>query len=96
LPAGPWYQPAWTDAHDNPVGIAIAADDAVHEIPQAVTHRFRGRRVQLFGLFGDQDLTVRDVEAAVGRMPVDGWGRLRLTLPGVEITQLALALSGRP
>lgn len=91
-----WYHPAWTDARDNPVGIAIVPDDAVHEIPQAVTHRLAGRRLQLFGAFADETLSVRDVEAAVARAPSDEQGLLQVALPGSEITRLAIALSGAP
>ena len=91
-----WYHPAWTDARDNPVGVAIVPDDAVHEISQAVTHRLAGQRLQLFGAFSDETLSVRDVEAAVARAPSDEQGLLRVALPGSEITRLAFALSGAP
>jgi len=91
-----WYHPAWTDARDDPVGIAIVPDDAVHEIPQAVTHRLAGQWLQLFGAFSDEILSVRDVEAAVARAPSDEQGLLQVALPGSEITRLAIALSGTP
>ena len=91
-----WYHPAWQDARDNPVGVPIAADEAVHEIPQAVRHRFEGERLQLFGVFDDRDTSVRDVEAAVARAPLDGRGELALTLPAAEITSLPLTLAGSP
>ena len=91
-----WYHPAWQDVRDNPVGVPIAADEAVHEIPQAVRHRFEGERLQLFGVFDDRDTSVRDVEAAVVRAPLDAHGELALTWPAAEITSLPLTLSGAP
>ena len=91
-----WYHPAWQNVGDNPVGVPIAADEAVHEIPQAVRHRFEGQRLQLFGVFDDRDTSVRDVEAAVVRAPLDARGELALTLPAAEITSLPLTLSGSP
>jgi len=91
-----WYHPAWQDGRDDPVGVPIAADEAVHEIPQAVRHRFEGERLQLFGVFDDRDTSVREVEAAVARAPLDGRGELSLTLPAAQITSLPLTLSGAP
>ena len=91
-----WYHPAWQDVRDDPVGVPIAADEGVHEIPQAVRHRFEGERLQLFGVFDDRDTSVREVEAAVARAPLDAHGQLALTLPAAQITSLLLTLSGDP
>jgi hypothetical protein len=88
-----WYQPAWTDPRDNPAAVPVADDAAVHEIPQAVTHPLRGRRLQLFGAFGDQPLTVRDVEAAIKRASLDVNGRFDVTLPGWDVKSFPLALT---
>lgn len=88
-----WYQPAWTDQRDNPAAVPVADDEAVHEIPQAVTHALRGRQLQLFAAFGDQPLTVRDVEAAVKRAAGGDHGRLDIALPGWELTSFPLALT---
>jgi hypothetical protein len=91
-----WYHPAWTDARQNPSGVAIAGDDTLHEIPQAVTQPLAGRRLQIFGAFGDEGLSVREIEAAVARAPAEADGRLRVTLPGWDVTRLDLALTGAP
>ncbi|HEY0707147.1 MAG TPA: zf-HC2 domain-containing protein [Polyangia bacterium] len=88
-----WYQPAWTDARDNPVAVPVATDVEVHEIPQAVTHPLRGRTLQVFGAFGDQPLTVREVEAAVKRANPDADGRLQVALPGWDLIRFQLALA---
>jgi hypothetical protein len=89
-----WYHPVWSDARDDPQGNGIVADDAIHELPQAVTHALTGRRLQLFGVFANQALSVRDVEAVVARAPADARGRLTIVLPGAETVRLDLSLSG--
>ena len=73
--------------------LPVADDAAVHEIPQAVTHPLRGRRLRLFGVFGDQPLTVREVEAAVKRAASDANGRLDVALPGWDVSSVQLALT---
>ncbi len=88
-----WYQPAWTDPRDNPAAVPVADDAAVHEIPQAVTHPLRGHQLRLFGAFGDQPLTVREVEAAVKRTASDASGRFDVALPGWDVNSLQLALT---
>jgi hypothetical protein len=88
-----WYQPAWTDPRDNPAAVGVVDDDAVHEIPQAVTHPLRGHQLQLFSAFGDQSLTVREVESAVKRAESDTEGRFQVALPGWEVTSIQLALT---
>ena len=88
-----WYQPAWTDPRDDPAAVPLAEDAAVHEIPQAVTHPLRGGHLQLFGAFGDQPLTVREVEAAVRRAAPDANGRFDVALPGWDVNSFQLALT---
>jgi hypothetical protein len=89
-----WYHPAWNDSASDPTAVAIERDEAVHEIPQSVFHKFRGHRLEVFGAFVDSPLSVRQVEAAIARAPVDAVGRLALTLPGAELTRLELSLAG--
>ena len=88
-----WYQPAWTDPRDNPAAVPVADDAAVHEIPQAVTHPLRGHQLRLFGIFGDQALTVREVEAAVRRVASDPNGRFDVALPGWDVNSVQLGLT---
>jgi hypothetical protein len=87
-----WYHPAWTTPSENPVGVAIATDDAIHEIAQVIYHRLEGTQVQLFGLFADRPVSVRELEAAVSRAPVGTDGRLQVTLPGAQTTRLDLTV----
>lgn len=91
-----WYHPAWSDARENPVAVPIEDDGALHEIPQAVTHALAGRRLEIFAAFGDDALSVRDVEAALARAPADAAGRPVVTLPGWDVTRYELALAGEP
>jgi hypothetical protein len=91
-----WYHPAWVDARENPVAVPIEGDDRLHEIPQAVTQALASKRLEIFGAFGDDTLSVRDVEAAVARAPLDEQGRPRVTLPGWDVTRLDLSLTGAP
>jgi hypothetical protein len=89
-----WCHPAWNDAASDPTAVPIERDEAVHEIPQSVFHKFRGRHLEVFGAFVDSPMSVRQVEAAIARAPVDAIGRLALTLPDAELTRLELALVG--
>jgi hypothetical protein len=91
-----WYHPAWNDAASDPTAIPIEADEAVHEIPQSVFHKFRGHHLEVFGAFVDSPLSVRQVEAAIARAPVDAVGRLALNLPGAELTRFELSLVSGP
>jgi len=87
-----WYHPAWQDPADDPVAVGIERDDAVHELPHAITHRFTGRRLRLFGVFVDRALSAREVEGRVVRAPVDAQGRLRLDIPEADVTAADVAL----
>ena len=89
-----WYHPAWNDSATDPTALAIQADDAVHEIPQSVYHQFRGRHLEVFGAFVDGPMSVRQIEAAIARAPIDALGRLTLALPGADLTRIELSLVG--
>jgi hypothetical protein len=90
-----WFHPAWQNAAEDPVGVAIAADDAVHELPQAVYHPFSGGRLQLFGVFMDGTMSAREMELAIGRSPSDEQGQLRLSLPTADVSRLDLRVVSR-
>ena len=64
-----WYHPAWQNAADNPIAIDIERDEALHEFPQAITHRFAATPLQLFGVFLDRAMSVREMESLVARAP---------------------------
>lgn len=91
-----WYHPSWERPADNPTALAIAGDDAVHEIPQAITHPFGGRHVQLFGVFLDRRLSTREMEALVADAPIDAGRHLQLRVSGADVTRLDLDLVAAP
>ncbi len=87
-----WYQPAWQNQTEHPVAVEIARDDKLHEIPQSTTHHFAGRRLQIFGVFLDQAMSAPDMEDLVAHAPSDEKGRLRVPIPGADVTRLDLDL----
>jgi hypothetical protein len=87
-----WYHPGWQSPADDHTAVVIERDDAFHEIPQAIAHRFRGRRLQLYGVFLDRAMSVREMEALVAGAPADERGRLELGVAGADVTRLELAL----
>jgi hypothetical protein len=62
-----WFHPAWTDATEDPPAIHAETTPGVHELPEAVRHRFEGERLDVHALFLDKPLTVRQIEAELGR-----------------------------
>jgi len=87
-----WYHPGWEKPADNPTAIDIERDDVVHELRQAITHRFSGRRLQLWGVFMDRPMSVRDVEALIARAPADPGQGIRIEVAGADVTRLDLRL----
>ena len=60
-----WYWPAWTDPAAAPAAVPIQAGDAPVELTESVRHQLSPGTLQVVGLFCDQPLTVKDVEAAL-------------------------------
>jgi len=88
-----WYYPAWSDGRENPKAVPIGRDDVIHELPQAIFHRVGGPRLELFGVFCDEALSVRDMEASVARAERDQHGRLLVTLAEADVIRIELAIS---
>jgi hypothetical protein len=68
-----WYQPSWTDGRADPQAVALSADPGLHELPQAVSHVFKGRRLTLCAVASDRPLSVRQLEQqlpAAGSIPL--------------------------
>jgi len=57
-----WYHPAWTEASSDPSAVPIASTG---ELPEAISHRYDGRRLVLHAVFTDEAITVRQVEAMI-------------------------------
>jgi len=87
-----WFHPAWEKLDENPVAIDIAPDEALHELPQAISHQFIGRRLQIFGVFVDRAPSVQEIEALVARAPSN---QVRLEIPEADVTRLDLIVSDR-
>jgi hypothetical protein len=60
-----WFYPAWTDESENPMAVKTDPNRISQQLPEAIKHRYAGSRLTVHGLFLDQPLTVRDVEAAL-------------------------------
>ena len=60
-----WYYPAWTDPRQNPVAIALEKSEVIRELPEAIAHEIRGKRLALYALFLRRTLSVRDIERRV-------------------------------
>jgi len=83
-----WFHPAWTREADDPVAIPIELDGERHELPEAVLQRFDGERLEIRGVFVDEPISVRQIEALVRRNPQGA-----LPLPGAVETSLTLAVT---
>lgn len=66
-----WLYPAWTNPSEDPRTIPAETTPGMHELREAVRHHFRGARVDFHALFLDKPLTVRQIEAEIGR-PLPG------------------------
>src|SRR5204863_161967 len=60
-----WYHPGWMDTAKNPVAIPIEPGDQRHELPAAVRHRIEGRSLDVYAVFTNRPLTVREAEQAL-------------------------------
>lgn len=60
-----WFYPAWTDESENPMALKTDPEATSVALPEAIKHRFQGSNLTVHGLFLENPLTVRDVEAAL-------------------------------
>jgi hypothetical protein len=66
-----WFWPAWSSAAEQPAAPAIVSDGVLREIEDAVSHRYDGRSLDIYGLFTDRPWPVQELDAAIGRMPAN-------------------------
>jgi hypothetical protein len=59
-----WFHPAWTDALTDPVAVPINAGVGPFELPEAIHHGIRGRRLRVVALFTNAALSVSALEKA--------------------------------
>ncbi len=82
-----WFYPKWTDASQNPSAIKIqSGGNKFHELPEAISHSFTGRKLRIFSIFLDFPITVREVEKLMEKgkhpLPITGaieqWREIRI------------------
>jgi hypothetical protein len=64
-----WYYPAWTRAEDDPQSVPIAAGGDPLELKEGISHGIGPGRMRLYGVFTDEPLHVRAIEARVASAP---------------------------
>lgn len=61
-----WFHPGWTDADATPSASAIERTPGLHELPEAILHRYEGvTTITLHALYMNASRNVREVEAAL-------------------------------
>ncbi len=81
-----WFHPSWSDPDTNPLAVQAFEGMALHELPEAISHTFDGKRLVLHGVLSDERLSVKQAEALMqGRAPSDP-----LPLPGAENTSFPM------
>jgi hypothetical protein len=77
-----WFYPEYTDITKNPQSVPISAGVVPTELEAAIGHDLRGQRLRVIGVFTNEPLTVREVEAKVrfGDLNFPGGERVERTL----------------
>jgi hypothetical protein len=57
-----WFAPTWRSQDENPTAVAIAADDAPHELGLATRHTWDAQSIALHAVFTDEAVAVKEVE----------------------------------
>ena len=86
-----WFHPRWDQPADNPSAEPIDRRPGVHELPSATRHGIGPGRLWIYGLFTDDPLTVRAIEALVAAAPAPGQA-----LPAARVSQVVRALQVTP
>jgi hypothetical protein len=77
-----WFHP---DPDVSEAAVAIEAGSEPRELPEAIRHRYQGRKLRILGVFGDASLSAREV-----RRWLDGTGcqglRSRLKIECVTVS----------
>lgn len=83
-----WYHPSWTDPEANPRAVPIHAGDALWELPEAISQPLAAGRLTVHGVFLDEPMTVRELEAGLAAAGDGGVGEA--LPPGADVTSLPL------
>ncbi len=65
-----WFYPGWSKEADNPRAVATTPESGLHELPDAIVHRFEGSTLEIHSLFVDEPMTVREIEKIVATGPL--------------------------
>jgi hypothetical protein len=60
-----WYYPAWNNAADDPVAVAIRPSPSPVELREVVAHELDGRLLRVHALFTNAPVTVKQIEQLV-------------------------------
>jgi len=89
-----WYHPAWTNAAEDPVAIAIQSGPELQELPEAVRQELDGSSLRIVALFTHARLSVHEVEREIDRRAARG-APLTALVPGAFQTELELRVEAR-
>jgi hypothetical protein len=65
-----WFHPSWSNPDEDPAAVKAFGGVALHELPEAISHDFDGKKLVLHGVLSDERLTVKQAETLLqGRDP---------------------------
>lgn len=85
-----WYHPEWRASMQDPPAISVSKEQGIHELPEAIRHPLKGDTLRIVGVFTDQPLTVKRVEAWISET-----GGLREAMPLKDAIQVTRELKVR-
>jgi hypothetical protein len=92
-----WYHPGWTEPAANSGAVPISTEPGRHELPAAIAQRYDGQRLMVHALFTDEELTVRQVEAALATAAQkDGDGKEEWEWPFSDTIDVTRAIQVEP
>jgi hypothetical protein len=84
-----WFHPAWPVGATPPLAVEARPGAGPHELPEAVRHRFDGRRLEVTAVFSDDRLGVGAIERDGRALPFPP----EALAPRVEVTTRTLEVS---
>jgi hypothetical protein len=60
-----WYHPEWQASMKDPKAVSVSKKLGIQELPTAVRHQLKGDTLRIVGVFTDQPITVKQVEALI-------------------------------
>jgi hypothetical protein len=84
-----WYFPEWSNATTDPRAIEIGVAADARELPEAINHELDGRKLTIYGIFLDEQPSVRRIERLVAERAAPN---APLPLPGAYQEQLEFSV----